>query len=268
MAERVNLYDNVYGDFGGAAEAAVRQETYGEDIGQSSWMTVGEWRRFADHVRVRPESHVLEVGSGSGGPAVYLAATTRCRITGVDINESGVQNGERLASRYQVAGRATFKRVDASQPLPFPDASFNAVISNDAICHLPNRLDVLRDWHRLVDRRGRILFTDALVVTGPLSHEEIATRSSIGFYVFVPPGENERLIELAGFRLVLTEDLTEDAAVIAERWHRARQRHRDALVEREGHANFDGLQRFLACVQRVSAERRLSRFAYVAEKPA
>jgi SAM-dependent methyltransferase len=266
MAERVNLYDNVYGDFGGAAEAAVRQETYGEDIGQSSWMTVGEWRRFADHVRVRPESHVLEVGSGSGGPAVYLAATTRCRITGVDINESGVQNGERLASRDEVAGRATFKRVDASQPLPFPDASFNAVISNDAICHLPNRLDVLRDWHRLVGRRGRILFTDALVVTGPLSHEEIATRSSIGFYVFVPPGENERLLEAAGFAVLAVEDVTHSTADISRRRHDARARHERALVEREGQQNFDGLQRYLRCVHSLAAERRLSRFAYLAEK--
>ena len=66
---------------GSAAEAAVRQETYGEDIGQSSWMTVAEWRRFADHLRVGPGSQVLEVGSGFGGPAVYLAGATGCHIT-------------------------------------------------------------------------------------------------------------------------------------------------------------------------------------------
>jgi ubiquinone/menaquinone biosynthesis C-methylase UbiE len=267
MPESVNLYDNVYGDFGSAAEAAVRRETYGEEIGQSSWMTVAEWRRFAEQLQVQEQSHVLEVGSGSGGPAVYLAAATGCRITGVDINEGGVRNGERLATLRGVADRVRFQRADASQPLPFPPAAFTAVISNDAICHLPNRLDLLRDWHRLVPPHGRILFTDALVVTGPISHEEIALRSSVGFYLFVPPGENERLIEQAGFRMLGREDVTEAAAVIAERWHAARERHRAALVAREGAANFDGLQRFLACVQRVSAERRLSRYAYLAEKP-
>jgi len=39
MSDSVNLYDHVYADFGSDAEAAVRRATYGEDIGQSSWMT-------------------------------------------------------------------------------------------------------------------------------------------------------------------------------------------------------------------------------------
>ena len=268
MPTHVDLYDNVYGDFGSAAEAAVRQETYGEDIGQSSWMTAAEWRRFAEQLRVSADSRVLEVGSGSGGPAVHLSAETGCDVTGVDINERGIRNGERLAVMRGIAERVRFQRVDAGQLLPFPNAAFSAVVSNDAICHLPNRLGVLRDWHRLVRPHGKILFTDALVVTGPISHEEIAVRSSVGFYLFVPAGENERLIEQAGFRLLGVEDVTREAADIAERWHDARERHRAALVEREGDANFDALQRFLACVRRVSGERRLSRYAYLAERPA
>jgi SAM-dependent methyltransferase len=228
-------------------------------------MTAAEWRRFGEQLRVGPDTEVLEVGSGSGGPAVYLAAAMGCRMTGVDVNERGVRNGAQLAARQGVAERVTFHLADASQPLPFPDASFDAIVSNDAICHLPDRLARLREWHRLLRRQGRVLFTDALVVTGPLTNEELATRSSIGFYVFVPAGENERLIERAGFRLLACDDLTDAAAAIAGQWHDARARHRAALQEREGVDNFEGLQRFLACVRRVSAERRLSRFAYLAE---
>ena len=53
-ANAINLYDNVYGDFASSAEQAVRQETYGEDLGQSSWLTAREWlgvRRAARHRR-------------------------------------------------------------------------------------------------------------------------------------------------------------------------------------------------------------------------
>ena len=267
-SQKVDLYDNVYGDFTSRAETEVRRAAFGEDIGQSSWLTADDWLRYADLTQVGAGSRVLEVGSGSGGPAVFLAGRRDCRVTGVDINEHGVANGNRLAAARGVADRVTFKAVDASEALSFPDASFDAVLSNDAMCHIAHRLEVLRDWRRVVRPGGRVLFTDALVITGQVSQQDIATRSSIGLYFFVPPSENERLIEAAGFRLLASQDETESAATIAQRWHDAREEHRTELVAREGETNFDGLQRFLDCVHRLSAERRLSRYSYLAERAA
>jgi SAM-dependent methyltransferase len=263
----VNLYDNVYADFASDAEFAVRQETYGEDLGQSSWLTAREWLEFADQLGVAQETEVLEVGSGSGGPAVYLAAKRGCRVTGVDVNVHGVRNAVALADEHGLAERVRFESVDASQPLPFADESFDAIVSNDAMCHVANRGAALRDWYRLLRPGGRALFTDAMVLTGPVSQEEIATRSSIGFYLFVPPGANEAMLREAGFAVLAVQDVTANAEEVASRWHDARARHRSALVAREGEVNFEGLQRFLRCVHVLSVERRLSRYAYVAEKP-
>ena len=268
MSEAVDLYNNIYADFSSRAEAAVRHHAFGEDMGQSSWITAGEWLRFADQAQVRTDSHVLEVGSGSGGPAVYLAAARGCRVTGIDINEHGIRNGEKLAEAKGVADRVTLRVADASKPLPFPTATFDAVLSNDAMCHLSNRLEVLAEWHRVLRPGGRMLFTDAMIVTGLVTQEELAVRSSIGWYVFAAPGENERLIGRAGFTLLSSEDVTAAAEAIAARWHEAREQHRDELVAREGDVNFAGLQRFLSCVHRLSLERRLSRFCYLAEKTA
>jgi cyclopropane fatty-acyl-phospholipid synthase-like methyltransferase len=266
MSSSVNLYDNVYGDFASDVEAAVRRETYGEDMGQSSWLTVEEWLHFADQLSVDPTSHVLEVGSGSGGPAVYLAKARGCRLTGVDINEHGVRNATSLAERHGLSDRVAFRTIDANQPLPFTVGAFDAVVSNDAMCHIEERSSALREWHRVLRPGGRVLFSDAMVITGIVSHQEIATRSSIGFYLFVPPGENERLLVESGFRVLDVEDVTDNAEAVADRWRRAREAHRAALVAREGEANFGGLQRFLDCVHYLSSERRLSRFAYLAEK--
>ena len=262
----VDLYNHVYSDFGSDAEAAVRRATYGEDIGQSSWMTAEAWMEYADLLQIGADTMVLEVGSGSGGPAVYLAKRRGCRVTGVDVNEHGIANGARLAQEGGLADRVSFQRVDASRSLPFPAASFDAVVSNDAMCHIANRMDVLKDWHRVLRPGGRMLFTDAMVVSGLVSHEDIAARSSIGFYMFLPSGENERLIAKAGFELLEARDVTGEAEVIARRWHDARQKHRAALIQREGTGNFEGLQRFLSCVHRLSAERRLSRYCYLARR--
>ena len=263
----VNLYDNVYADFASRAEAAVRQETYGEDLGQSSWLTAREWLEFADQLAIGAGSEVLEVGSGSGGPAVYLALARGCRITGVDINEHGIRNAAGLAQARGVADLVHFQAVDASRPLPFPERRFDAVVSNDAMCHIRERSAVLQDWRRVLRPGGRALFTDAMVLTGIVSHEELAIRSSIGFYLFVPPGENERLLQAAGFAVLGVQDVTGSAAEVAHRWHDARERQRQTLVAREGPANFDGLQRFLRCVHTLSVEGRLSRYAYLAERP-
>jgi hypothetical protein len=120
VTEPLDLYDNVYADFTSGAEGAVRRETYGEDIGQSSWLTAGEWLRFAEGLHITAGSDVLEVGSGSGGPAIYLAERLGCRVTGVDINENGVRNAVALAQARGVGERASFQAVDASRRLPFP----------------------------------------------------------------------------------------------------------------------------------------------------
>ena len=171
-----------------------------------------------------------------------------------------------LAADRGIADRLDFRVTNAGATLPFPDTSFDAILSNDAMCHIPQRLAVLRDWHRVLRPAGRVLFTDAMVITGPATHEELAIRSSIGFYLFVPPGENERLLREAGFELLGVEDLTGSAADISKRWFDAREQHREALIRMEGHENFHGLQRFLQCVLTLSTERRLSRFSYLARK--
>lgn len=266
MSKSAELYTTSYGNFKAGILTRVRVETYGEDLGQTGWMTATELRRFIRLLKVTSKSHVLEVGSGSGGSAMFLARTTGCRVTGIDINEHGIRNARRLASEDDLARLTTFQKADASRRLPFVDDSFDALLSNDAMCHIPNRGTVLEDWRRVLKPGARMLFTDALVITGLISHEEIATRSMIGKYFFLPVGENERLIGAAGFRLLKCENLTSACSRTAGRWHDARARYAAAVSRLEGARNFRGLQKFLSCVRTLTLERRLSRFSYLAVK--
>jgi SAM-dependent methyltransferase len=267
MSDHVDLYDSFYGRFAEPALAAVRKETYGADLGQSSWITTEEFDRFIDALAVDAESHVLEVASGSGGPAIHLARRVGCRLTGIDVNPSGVANASRLATAAGLEDRVDFRVVDADAALPFADATFDAVISIDAMNHLVNRLAVLREWRRVLRPGRRALFTDPVVVTGPVTAEELAQRSSIGAFLFTPVGVNERLIEEAGLRLVRRDDASENCAAVSGRWRAARDVHRDDLVRIEGEETFLGQQRFLDTVHCVTSERRLSRFVYLLERP-
>jgi SAM-dependent methyltransferase len=158
--------------------------------------------------------------------------------------------------------------ADANSRLPFNDNSFDALLCIDSMNHFPDRLKVFQEWHRVLRPGRRAVFTDPVVITGPVTNDELALRSSIGLFLFVPPGVNEQLIEAAGFRLLRQEDVTGNAALVSGRWHESRRRHKDPLVKIEGEERFAGLQQFFAAVHRLTSESRLSRIVYLVEKPA
>jgi ubiquinone/menaquinone biosynthesis C-methylase UbiE len=266
MAAPVNLYDHAYGNYGLDVYREVRLETYGEDLGQTSWVNGEESQQIPVWLSLASDSRVLEIGSGSGRYALHIAESVGCKVTGLDIHASGISNANQLARTQNLQGLASFQQHDASQGLPFPDGSFDAAFSNDVLCHVHDRPRVFLELFRVLKPDARLLFSDALVVGGIISHEEIATRSSIGYYAFSPPGENEALLTKAGFRIMRVTDTSGNAAEIARRWHVAREKRREPLVAAEGEANFAGLQRFLSCARRLTSEKRLLRFVYLAEK--
>src|SRR5262245_21958554 len=172
----VDLYGTAYGNFAVQALEQVRRETYGEDFGQSSWVTDQEYRRFFRLLEMDAADHVLDVGCGSGGPAVFLAREIGCRVTGVDVSEAGIQAGPPPAREAGLDGKVNFGRADVREPLPFPDGTFAPIVCMDAMCHMPERGRLLGEWRRVLRPGGRMLYTDPVVLTGLVSNEELATR--------------------------------------------------------------------------------------------
>ena len=268
MAKRIDLFDSTYSHFTKQVLETIRKETFGEDMGQNSWTTIDEYDRFISWLDLRPEHHVLEVASGSGGPARYLTNRVNCRVTGIDANEAGVATANQSPAGSDLADQITFKVADANSALPFDDNSFDGILCIDSMNHFPNRLKVFQEWRRVLRPGRRAVFTDPVVITGPVTNDELALRSSIGLFLFVPPGVNEHFIEASGFRLLKHEDVSTNAALVSGRWHESRQRHKEALEKIEGEERFAGLQEFFAAVHRLTSERRLSRIVYLVEKPA
>src|SRR5215216_6737896 len=265
MSKQVDLYNSTYKNFKAQILAAVRQETYGEDIGQNSWITTDEYNTFYGWLNLYPGDHVLEVASGSGGPALYLVQKFKCRVTGLDINEEGIKMASQHALDAKIA-EATFQLVDVNQRLPFDDETFDAVMCIDSMNHFRDRLGYLREWYRVLKSGKRALFTDPVVITGSISNEELAARSSIGFFLFVPLDVTKNLIEETGFKLIRCEDVTGNIELTSGRWHASRQKHRQDMIQIEGEERFDGLQKFFSTVHQLTSERRLSRFVFVVEK--
>jgi SAM-dependent methyltransferase len=266
MSAALAFFDSTYGGFADEVRRQVRRETYDCNIGQTSWLDLAEWRRFAGWLGCRPGSTVLDVACGSGGPALQLVRDTGVAVVGVDEHADAIATASSAARRSALEARARFEQCDASRRLPFPDASFDAIVCIDAIHHFPDRGRVLADWRRLLKPDGVVVYTDPVVLTGIVSRDELAERASIGYFKFSPPGMNKRLLAEAGLELVHFEDVTASVERVGARWHAARERHEDALVEDEGRDVFDALQQFLETTTRLAREGRVSRHVLVARR--
>src|SRR5438270_5650448 len=266
MSGKVDLYNNAYGNYAAEVYREIRVETYGHDLGQTSWVTSEESAEIMRSLELTSASYVLEIGCGSGRYAIHVAQQTGCRVLGIDVNPPGIHNANQLAAAQNLCERVHFEICDASKQLPFPDSSVDSAFSNDVLCHIPGRQGLLHELFRVLKPNARILFSDALIIGGIVSHEEIAARSAVGYYLFSPPGENERLLEAAGFRLLQVADTTANAQQIAGRWREARVKRTDALIAIEGQENFEGLQSFLATVETLNNDCRLLLSVYLAQK--
>jgi SAM-dependent methyltransferase len=260
-------YDANYSNFQTELYAEIRRDAFGDDIGQSSWLTADEQDKFLGWLNLSSGKTLLDIACGSGGPVLRIAGATGCSVVGVDVHEQAITTANSLAAQRGLTERAQFEVADATVQLPFPNDSFDAIICIDAINHLPDRPRVLADWARLLKPGGRLLFTNPITVTGPLTDDEIAVRSSIGFFLFVPRDYDERVISQCGLRLLVCEDVTANMAEVAERRRAARATRDAALREIEGDQTYEGQQEFFAVAARIAREGRLSRFLYVAEKP-
>jgi SAM-dependent methyltransferase len=267
MPAEVGFYDQAYARFTSDLLAEIRRETFGQDIGQTSWVTVEELERFIGWLGLGHGGRVLELACGAGGPTMYLAERTGCHVVGLDNHPQGIATANQLATERGLSARLQFRYGDAAQPLPFAADEFDALLCLDSIHHLPGRRAVFRECFRVLKPGGRFVFTDPVVITGQLSNEELAQRSSIGFFLFTPPGLNEAWLADAGFHVLRVEDVSGAPLRISARWLQARERRREALERIEGGRTFQGIQSFLQVVHKLVRERRLSRYSYLAEKP-
>src|SRR5712692_1114027 len=126
--------------------------------------------RVGSLLHLRPESHVLDVASGKGTTALFLAERFGCRIVGIDYSGQNVADANQLASAKGLSSLVRFERSDA-ESLPFPDKSFDAIICECAYCTFPNKADAAREFARVLHSGGRVGMSD--LTRGPALPKEL-----------------------------------------------------------------------------------------------
>ena len=119
--------------------------------------------RLAQLTRIDDRSLVLDVCSGLGGPARHIAATVGCQVIGIDLTDSRVVGAGRLTELAGLEKLVSFRQANALHN-PFPDGTFDALISQEAFAHIPDKPRLISECVRVLKPGGRLAFTDILVL--------------------------------------------------------------------------------------------------------
>lgn len=111
------------------------------------------------HLRLAPGDHVLDVASGNGASAMFLAERFGCEVVGIDYGHENVKRANAGAATNQLEHLVRFEQADA-ESLPFPAATFDALVCECAFCTFPDKTLAAREFARVLRGGGRLGLTD------------------------------------------------------------------------------------------------------------
>jgi SAM-dependent methyltransferase len=152
---------------------------------------------------------VLDVGSGVGGPARFLAATCGCRVTGIDLSEPFVEAARYLTGRTGQGGQVSFETASALE-LPFESGRFDVVLLQHVAMNIADRPRLYREIRRVLKPGGRLATFD-VVLTGGEPHYPVPWARTPATSFLLTEAATRAAIEPAGFRTLAWHDDTEAA---------------------------------------------------------
>lgn len=198
--------------------------------------------RLMKEAAVRAADLVLDVCSGMGGPARYLAWRTGCNVTGLDLTASRVEGATELTRVAGLSGSVRFVHGNALD-MPFQDASFTLAIAQEAFAHIPDKPRLLAQCARVLQPGGRLVFSD-IIHRGNLSvHDAQRLSDGMTFSEIETLGGYAEQLRLCGMAVVRRFDLTQEwTRILVERHAMYRSMEPDT-VARLGREHFERYDR-------------------------
>lgn len=156
---------------------------------------------------LRPEMHVLDVGSGIGGPSRHLAEVYGCRITGIDLTEEFCAVAAMLAERIGCGEQVTYRQANALA-MPFDDGTYDAAYTQHVAMNVEDKAALYAEIRRVLKPGATFGIYDLLQGAGgqALLPAPWAREPSASF--LVTPDQLRALLEAAGFEILSWRDTT------------------------------------------------------------
>jgi len=165
---------------------------------------------FAPRLNLQPGMHLLEIGSGIGGPARYFARHQGCQVTGIDLTEEFVAVARMLTSRLGMDGKISFEQGSALS-MPFAAASFDVATLLHVGMNIADKDRLFSEVRRVVKPGGIFGIYDQMrEADGELAFP--VPWASVPQTSFVETAATyKRLLTDAGFEIVWERSCRDDA---------------------------------------------------------
>lgn len=178
-----------------------------------------------DALGLTADSHVIDLGSGLGGPARTLAEVTGCKVTGVDLTPEFCDVAKALAQWTGLADRVHFQVGDATATA-LPDAAGDAVMTVHVAMNIANKSGLYAEAFRVLRPGGTFVVYDVLQGEGGDVRYPVPWAADSSTSFLVTPDEMRALLETAGFQVTSEFDSSEEGLA----WFKDVR----ARIEREG----------------------------------
>jgi ubiquinone/menaquinone biosynthesis C-methylase UbiE len=166
--------------------------------------------RLAELIGFTGTERVLDVGSGLGGPSRYLAWHYGCRVSGVDLTAEFVRIADMLTERTGLAGRVDYRQGSALD-LPFEDASFDIVWSQNVAMNIADRGRLYAEMRRVLKPGGKLALQEVAAGPGGPPHYPVQWAREPAISFLLSQAATRSTLEAVGFRVLVWQDTTEAA---------------------------------------------------------
>lgn len=160
--------------------------------------------------------HILDVGSGIGGPSRYLADRFGCRVTGIDLTAEFCDAARVLTGALGLEDKVSFEQGDALA-MPFADAAFDGAYSMNVSMNIADRKALYREIRRVLKPGAWLALSE--LAQGPNAGPEYPTpwaRTAATSFL-ATPADTRRRLEEAGFSILRWRETTSQSLAFAAR---------------------------------------------------
>jgi ubiquinone/menaquinone biosynthesis C-methylase UbiE len=165
---------------------------------------------IAELIQASPADHILDIGSGIGGPARYFANRFGCRVTGIDLTPEFCDVARHLTRLLDLEDRITFELGDALA-MPFSDASFDGAYSMNVSMNIADKSAFYREIHRVLKPGAWLVLSELAQGEGGNLDYPTPWAASARTSFLSTPEETRRGLLGAGFDVIRLHSTLEEA---------------------------------------------------------